>query len=239
VVVESGKQSVVPFSIAIPQNAEPGGHFAAIFFGSQPPGAQGSGQVSVGGKIGVLVLLTVSGSVSEGGGLLDFNTNNNQRFFSTLPVGFSWRVNNTGGDRIVPRGDIKIKNTLQFTSATLEANKAEGSVLPGSARKFEAVWGNKSPVISGEQPESPKGFFAMAGSELSNFHFGWYSAKLNLNWGLSNQTSNASYSFFVIPWQLLLIILVILVIVWFIGKIALKRYNRYIIGRAPAQMPPQ
>ena len=139
----------------------------------------------------------------------------------------------------MPRGDIKIKNTLQFTSATLEANKAEGSVLPGSARKFEADWGNESPMIGGEQPEAPKGFFAMAGSELSDFHFGWYSAKLNLTWGLLNQTSNASFSFFIIPWQLLLIILVILAIVWFIGKIALKRYNRYIIGRAPAQMPPQ
>jgi hypothetical protein len=70
VVLESGKRSIVPFSITIPQNAQPGGHFAAIFFGSQAPGTQGSGQVSIGGKIGVLVLLRVSGEVAEGGGLL-------------------------------------------------------------------------------------------------------------------------------------------------------------------------
>ena len=31
IILESGKRVVIPFSIAIPQNAEPGGHFAVIF----------------------------------------------------------------------------------------------------------------------------------------------------------------------------------------------------------------
>lgn len=240
VVLESGKRSVVPFSIAIPKTAAPGGYFAAIFFGSQEPGAQAGGQVSVGGKIGVLVLLRVSGEVVEGGGLLEFSTKpldkasggEEQRFFTTLPIAFTYRVNNTGGDRVVPLGEIKIKNTLQLTSATLLANKNEGSILPNSVRKFEVVWGQEPQVISGTEQEITTGFFEMAGRQRREFHLGWYTARLNLVWGVTNQTANQSYSFFVIPWQLLLIIFVILFIVGFLGKIGLKKYNRFIITQA-------
>ncbi len=236
VILESGKRSVVPFSITIPQNAEPGGHFAAIFFGSQEPGAMGGGQVSVGGKIGVLVLLRVSGDVAEGGGLLEFIAKDKQRFFSALPVTFTYRLNNTGGDRVVPLGEIKIKNTLRMNSATLLANKNEGSALPGSARKFEVTWGEISqPTNTTEQKTESPGFFEMAGKQWSDFHFGWYTANLNLTWGATNQTANASYSFFVIPWQLLLIILIIAVIIGFLGKIGLKKYNRRIIAQAQQQ----
>ena len=236
VVLESGVRVKVPYSITIPQNAEPGGHFAAIFFGSQEPGATGGGQVSVGGKIGVLVLLRVSGDVAEGGGLLEFIAKDKQRFFSALPVTFTYRLNNTGGDRVVPLGEIKIKNTLRMNSATLLANKNEGSALPGSARKFEVTWGEISqPTNTTEQKTESPGFFEMAGKQWSDFHFGWYTANLNLTWGATNQTANASYSFFVIPWQLLLIILIIAVIIGFLGKIGLKKYNRRIIAQAQQQ----
>lgn len=236
ITLESGVRVKVPYSITIPANAEPGGHFAAIFFGSQEPGATGGGQVSVGGKIGVLVLLRVSGQVAEGGGLLEFIAKDKQRFFSALPVTFTYRLNNTGGDRVVPLGEIKIKNTIQLTSATLLANKNEGSVLPGSARKFEVTWGEVSqPANTTEQKTESPGFFEMAGRQWSDFHLGWYTANLNLTYGVTNQTSNASYSFFVIPWQLLLIILIMLVIIGFLGKIGLKKYNRRIIAQAQQQ----
>lgn len=236
VFLESGVRVKVPYSIAIPANAEPGGHFAAIFFGSQEPGVQGGGQVSVGGKIGVLVLLRVSGEVAEGGGLLEFSAKDKQRFFSMVPVTFTYRINNTGGDRVIPKGEIKIKNTLRLTSATLLANKSEGSILPSSARKFEVVWGEVSPPVNNtEQKTESPGFLEMAGKQWSDFHFGWYTANLNLSWGVTNQTANASYSFFVIPWQLLLIILIIVAITGFLGKMGLKKYNRWIIAQATQQ----
>src|SRR3989344_6620804 len=94
VTLESGKSIDIPYSITVPKNAEPGGYFAAIFFGSQAPGVQGGGEVSIGAKIGVLVLLRVSGEVAEGGGLLEFIAKDSQRFFSTLPVAFVYRINN-------------------------------------------------------------------------------------------------------------------------------------------------
>ena len=234
VILESGRRVVIPFSIVIPQNAEPGGHFAAIFFGSQAPGTQGGGEVSIGGKIGVLVLLRVSGEVTEGGGLLEFAAKDNQRFFSTLPVAFMYRINNTGGDRVVPHGEVTIKNTIRITSAKLLANENEGSVLPSSARKFEVVWGEEF-VSTSEESESP-GFFSMAGRQLKDFHLGWYTANLNLVWGDdASQTASAAYSFFIIPWQLLLIVIIIGGVLWFAGTIGLRKYNRHIIAQATKQ----
>lgn len=224
VTLKPKEEKTIPFSIQIPKNAEPGGHFAAILWGTTPSQATQGGQVAVGGRLGVLILLKVSGEVKQGGGLLDFGAQN--KFFSSLPITFAYRFNNTGGDRVVPQGEIKIKNLFGFTSATIPVNKKEGSVLPGSARKFEVLWGEELQKTDGGEQF---GFFEMAGKQWSDFHFGWYTAHLDLNWGATNQTANASYSFFVIPWQLLLIILIILAVLGFLGRIGLKRYNRWII----------
>lgn len=159
VVLEPGQRLTVPFSIAIPEDAEPGGHFSAIFFGSQSPTAQGGGEVTIGGKLGILVLLRVSGEVAEGGGLLEFSTYEKQRFFTVLPVTFIYRINNTGGDRVVPHGELKIKNTFRLTTEKLMANEKEGSVLPGSTRRFEVSWGEQSSLPGANEQT---GFFNMA-----------------------------------------------------------------------------
>lgn len=220
VTVPAGERVKIPFSFTIPKDAEPGGHFAAVFFGSQPPGTQG-GEVSIGGKVGMLVLLRVSGYVPEGGGLVEFTSKEKNRFFTALPITFLYRFNNTGGDRVVPMGDIKIKNTFRMVGDTLTANKNEGSVLPNSTRKFEVAW-------SAEGNSGQTGFFAMVAREWKDFHFGWYTAEVNISWGLTNQKATATYNFFVIPWQLLIIVCVALTI----GLMGLKKYNRFIVAQA-------
>jgi hypothetical protein len=233
VALDRAQRVKVPFSITIPAGTEPGGYFAAIFWGSSPPGTGASGEVSIGGKIGILVLLRVSGEVEESGGILDFGAN--KKLFSSVPIAFSYRINNTGGDRIVPLGDIAIKNTFRLTSIKLPANQKEGSVLPSSARKFDVVWDEKldvkNPVAEKDQSTS---FFAMASKQWREFHFGWYTANLDLVWGTTNQTANASYHFFIFPWQLLTIISLVVVIIFFVLRLGLKKYNRFIIAQAQA-----
>jgi len=103
VTIEPGQRIPVPYSIFVPNNAKAGGYFAAIFFGSQPPTGSDAGEVSIGGKIGVLVLLSVSGDVEESAGLSGFTTANENKFFDGLPVDFAFTFNNDGGDRVVPK----------------------------------------------------------------------------------------------------------------------------------------
>lgn len=225
--VNSQEKKVLPFTIKIPADAEPGGYFAAVFLGSQPPTNAEGGTVSIGGKIGILVLLRVNGDIKEGAGLTEFGTLGKKRFFSNLPVSLIYKVNNSGGDRIVPIGDIKIKNTIRLNSATIYLNEGKGSVLPGSVRKFEAVWGEKI------KDDKAKSFFESAWFQIKNFHIGVYTAKINMTWGESNTSVNSdSFTFFVIPWQLLTIVLGLLIFIGFFGILALRKYNKFIIKKA-------
>lgn len=225
VVLAAGERSVVPYSITIPDDTKPGGYFAAIFFGTQPPATAGGGEVSVGGKIGILVLLSVSGEIEDKAGINSFTTAGERRMFSSLPVAFEYVFNNTGGDRIVPRGEITIKNTFRVVSETLIANEHKGSVLPNSTRRFTTVW-------TEDATKEDKGFLGTVVAQLKDFRFGWYTANLSMVYGESAQLVAASYSFFIIPWQLLLLVVLIVAVVWFLFKVWIARLRRQILAEA-------
>lgn len=230
ITLNNQSETKVPFSITIPQNTKPGGYFAAVFFGTQPTNNVTNSEVSVGGKVGVLILLRVNGEIEEKGGLLSFGLIDGKRFQSTLPITFEYRFNNVGGDRIVPKGTVTVLNTFRFKSDVLDANPSQGSVLPGSSRKFQSVLGDfDSQDI--DLVES-RGFFNQAKKQFANFKFGWYTAKLDLVWGNTSQKTVSSYNFFIIPWQALVIILAGLFVILKGFKFMLIRYNRWILKQA-------
>ncbi len=216
------ERAEVPFKITIPAGTEPGGYFAALFFGNQPQ--NNDGQVSIGGRIGVLVLLRVNGDISENGETT-FSTKNNNKFFDATPVSFEYRFSNNGGDRVVPKGDIVIKNIFGTETATLKANEIDGSVLPGSGRRFTTLWGE----------EQSLNFFEKIKHQIKDFHFGYYTAHLNLGWGLSQQTSHNTTSFFMLPWQLLVVLIAIVSLFLFTIKKILKSYRAAIIREIQKQ----
>ncbi|HXK37964.1 MAG TPA: hypothetical protein VJ579_02770 [Candidatus Paceibacterota bacterium] len=222
--IATGERVKVPFTITIPQSAKPGGYFAAEFFGTEQPKSGNPGDVSIGGKVGVLVLLSVNGDVEQAAGLSGFSGKGAQRFFTMLPVTLEYVFNNKGGDRVVPKGDIVIKNSFRSITAKLLANEREGSVLPGSPRRFSVAWGNE---VSNEE----RGFFSLALLQLSDFHFGWYTADLSLAWGDVPQTAVATYHFFVFPWQLMVCVFLVIVVLRFI----LLQYKKNIIAAATNQ----
>jgi hypothetical protein len=216
--IAQGEKIVVPYTITIPADAEPGGYFSAIFWGSQDPKTQEAGEVAIGGKLGVLIMLRVAGDIHEEAGLSEFGAGS--RLFTTLPVGFSYRFTNKGEDRVVPLGSITIKNTLGTEVATLKANESEGNVLPNSSRKFQVMWGDKNAVKA-------IGFWNQAKAEFSDFHFGLYRAKVEVVWGSTNNVETGSTWIFLLPWHALTIVVLVLAIAFFF----LKQYNAWIISR--------
>lgn len=221
------EKKTVPFSITIPAGTEPGGYFSAVFFGSQPV-SENVGEVSIGGKIGVLLLLKVNGDVREGAGLADYGTDGEKKVYSTLPVKLFYKINNTGADRIVPEGKITILNTFRMNSADIVLNEGRGSILPNSSRKFEAVW-----VDDVRDPKEVKNFFSQALWQIKDFHLGWYTAKLNVVVGATGSTPiTKDFHFFVIPWQLLTLLLIFFVGFGIVGKFILHKYNKWIINQA-------
>jgi len=231
ITVGPGESKVVDFAVTIPATAEPGGYFAAIFLGTNPP-SQDQSQLSIGARIGTLVLFRVNGEIEEGGALLEFGTKNQKKFFAALPINFYYRFQNTGADRVLPKGNLEIKNIFGQTVKNLNPNPTQGSVLPRSIRRFEVWW------QSGDSEEAPseqykkQGFFEAAAYQWNNFALGSFSANLGIVYGESNENAVADFSFFVLPWQLLTIIILALLITWLLLRFIIKRYNRFIIKRA-------
>jgi hypothetical protein len=220
----------IPIKVTIPQNAEPGGHFAAVFWGTLPPNTGGN-SVTIGAKMGLLVLLRVNGQVSEQGGVIEFFTKNKLKFYTSLPVSFYYRFQNLGGDRIKPKGELKIKNVFGITEKKLNGNPVDGNVLPNSIRKFEIVWQGRD----GANPPEEKingNFFNKVAYEWRNFALGHYKAKLELVYGTKDEVTNSAFSFWVFPWHLIIIVLILLVLVYLIGRKLLRYYNSWVIGKA-------
>ncbi len=223
--------------LSVPTDADAGGHFAAILLRNEPPqiAAEADG-VAIGSQIGMLVLLRVSGDFTEGADILEFSTAQNRKFFSTLPVDFFYRFQNNGEDWAKPLGDVVIENAWGKTKKIIPANPTGGNVLPKSIRKYTASWLTKSGDTENPQnqppPSAPNTFFAKVQHQATYAPIGWYKARLTLTYGSQNQNrAQITTSFWIIPWELLAVVIPSGIVALLILRLALKQYNKYIIAR--------
>lgn len=228
-----------PYEIQIPQDTQPGSYLAAIFFGNTPAEATEAGQVTIGTKLGTLLFLNLPGAEVKGAGVIEFATENG-KFFSYLPVNLYYRFSNDGAVKIMPSGNIDIKCLFGRTVGNLDANLSRGNVLPNSIRKFVATWErlNQDNLNKKEDANEKElieigenvGFFDAVKIQLNNFAFGKYTADLNLQYG-ENNTVTKQTSFWVIPWQLLSIVLFALIIIILLFRGMMKRHNKKLIEK--------
>lgn len=212
------ERKILPFTINIPNNADPGGHFAALFIGTNP-GDQSDGQVLIGTKLGTLVLLTVKGEIVAKGGINDFTIIDGGGLITSSPKEFVYRFSNDGQDRINPIGKVTIRNTLGVTTDILDANPTQGNILPKSIRKFSIEY-TKDPI--------DMSFFGIVKHQMSNFALGYYKATLDVKFGES-LTDRRSVSYFVFPWQMLIIATALFYLIFITLKKLLKKYNAWVI----------
>ena len=203
--------------IVVPKNAEPGGHFGVIRFTAVPPELEGTG-VALSASIGALILLKVSGAIKENVTLAEFSTVHATKvngkdpvykktnFFEYGPIDFIVRAHNEGSVHEKLKGTIEVKDWAGKKVASVIVNDKGGNVLPGSIRRFAETLNNKQ-------------------------LFGHYSASLALTYS-SDKKLNASIGFWVIPWKLILIVVLILIVLFFLLKYGLRRYNKHIIAQA-------
>jgi len=227
VVLDQMERKEIAYTIKVPKNADPGGHFAVIFWSTQPPVLKGTG-VAIAGKIGTLVLLRIAGEIEEKGQLLEFDTIDSRGFFTRLPVDFYLRFENQGNVHLKPQGEIKIEGLFNVTStpATLLVNMAGGNVLPDSIRRYENSWTKSGLVFS------PQGFFEELKAQWKGFSLGKFTARLNLFYGVEGKQVRAEKSFWVFPWLLILTIAIGVIAVIFGLKVGIKKYNAWIVRKA-------
>jgi hypothetical protein len=234
-----GETIDLPVEIAVPQDAEPGGHFAAVFFLSEPPPAgDDSGKVGIGAKLGSLILLRVNGNFVQNATILEFNTTGKKRIFTQLPIEFFYRFQNTGDDHQKPLGDILIKNIFGQTTKILTANTIDGSVLPKSIRRFTSVWTESGGPLKQEPVVELKAvphatYWQAVRQQWHHFAFGRYTAKLKVIYGTKElKSAHSEFVFYIIPWQLLSLLVPSAIILLLLARFGIKRYNRFIVQRA-------
>ncbi len=225
--------------INVPKDAEPGGHYAVIFWSTAPPKGQAGGSgVGITTRVGALVLLDVSGNVVESAEVRNFKSSSN--FFRNLPVGFSFDFINNGSVHLKPQGEILIKNFWGKTVAILNANPAEAYALPNTDRVIIASsWEpekNQEELKSKFNEEGSNGSFSIIKEEINGFAFGYYTANLYVEHGKKPDSAKAKFGFWVIPLKLLFLVLIILSLIILVVTIAIKKYNRWVINMAKERL---
>lgn len=141
VTVPAGESGEVPFTVAVPPDAEPGGHYAAILIGTQPSTMELSGPtMQISSYVSSLVFVRIRGEAVESGRIREFRTE--QYLHDTARADFLVRFENTGNTHLKPAGTITIYNMWGKERGELAVNQERhfGNVLPGSTRRFSFVW---------------------------------------------------------------------------------------------------
>lgn len=181
----------VNYTVQVPENAEPGGHYAAIFAEAKGEKPEEGTVVLARAKLGCLLLVTARGDIIERGNIEEFSTSKN--IYSAPPVDFAVRFKNTGTVHVKPRGDIKIYSWTGRLQTSLPVNEKMGNVLPVSIRKFEPQW-------------------------TPTFALGKYKATCDLVYGTEAKELSAETSFWLVPWSIIVIAALVIIFIIIIAK---------------------
>lgn len=238
-----GERIVVPVTINPPSDAEPGGHYVLVTFGTTPTTATEGGEVTLGQAVGSLFLLRVFGDVQESGSIVEFSAD--PTAMNRLPVSFMTRFENAGNIHLRPTGAITLTNMLGRDVTTVDVNTEGRAVLPDSIRRYDSVWekgevkdADGNAIAATEDSHASDGnlwssFWTELGNEWRNFAFGRYKATVALTAGSGGLiTDTATLTLWVIPWRVLTIFIVGLVILVLLVIVGIKRYNAWILSKA-------
>ena len=208
IVIAPQKSVDIPYTIKLPENTEPGGHYAAILTGTKAPDKiQGSG-IGISSMISSLIMLKVKGDIKEQGRILEFITD--KSLYKNPDANFAVKFENLGNVHVQPRGDIRVYDYYNKEVGIIEINKGTefGNVLPGTSRKWNFDW-------KGEEGLT---------------HMGRYKADLVLSYGdQAKQTDNRSIYFWVVNLKVVGIILGSIIL--FIGLLVffIKLYVKRVV----------
>lgn len=228
--IAPGEYLEFPVIINIPKNAEPGGHYGVIFFGTVPQSESRKTGVQLGMKIGVLVIIDVAGDAQEDVSLLSFQTKGDQSLFNHLPVTFETRLQNDGNVHVKPSGVITIRNLFGGVAAEIPFNSQDGNLLPETKRKYEDIWYKDLQFYdAGESSDSNQSFLDKLKLEWNNFALGYYKATVKMNVGRHAENYLAADTgFWVFPWRVMTVGILLLVFLVLIFKI----YNSLVMKKA-------
>jgi hypothetical protein len=182
-VLKPGEIQKLDLVIVVPENANPGGHYAAVVYQPAEDATLGNTGSKVNPSVASLLYLTVEGDIKEDANVSRFEV---PGFSEFGPINFNTEIENLSEVHIKPQAQIKVYNLLNQTATTLDLE--EKNIFPGRARQFENTWNKK-------------------------WLFGRFKAQLSGSYGATGQALLATAYFWVIPWRLILVVVLTLALI--------------------------
>jgi len=207
--IEGGQWYTQKVNIDAPEDAGFSYSFVILISRNESAPATG-GTTSIEGSIAIFTLLNTNrpDAVKK----LDLsNFVSIKKSYEYLPAEFETSVYNSGNTIIQPKGNIFIGRgeNDQEPLAVLKINPNDGYIIPNSKRVLKTQWNDGFPS------RDENGKLVWDWSKLSKLRVGRYTAKAILIYddGLRDVPIEATATFWVLPWKILLIGLVILLLI--------------------------
>lgn len=206
-----GEWKTIPFTFSPPEEAA-----LSYFYTLQvtrPLTAKSDG-TAITGVPTILLLADVNSPFAKRELVLDDFSVEHQAIEYT-PQNFSIKIKNTGNVHAVPTGNIFIDGQGQKDLAVLSLNPAQSSILPQTTREFTVQWNDGFPrwVEEVNQQGEKKHRLEWDFSKAHLFRFGRFTAHLLLVYdnGTRDVPIESSVTFWVLPWKLFLLTLLIII----------------------------
>lgn len=136
-----GKSTDIPFAIHVPQDAPPGGHYAALLISAVPSEDISSNQITVKNSITSLILVRVAGHVYEEVVIPEFSSS--KKIYTNTDAEFVLSLRNMGNVHIAPQGSIAIYDMLGREKKTISVvgkNNTSAYIYPRTDMRFVKTW---------------------------------------------------------------------------------------------------
>jgi len=215
--VQPNEWKSITMTVSLPKTAAFDYYYAVTFSRADSTVTAADRQAKVQGGTAILVLVEadVPGAVRTAQ-ITSFTTSH--KTYEFLPVDFSIKIKNTGNVHLAPTGNIFISQGKKVID-TIQVNATAGNVLPGSSRIFQAAWTNGFPVYETKtaggsvvlKNGQPVKELSWKVTQIKNLRAGRYTAHLTMVYddGHRDVPLDATVSFWVIPWRLIAIFVLI------------------------------
>jgi hypothetical protein len=218
----SNQWQTIKMKIDVPKSAAFGYYFAVEYLRASDVAPQ-PGKAVAHGAVATFILLNAESKGAMREAKIESLTAD-KKSYEFLPADFTVKVKSTGNVHVAPYGNIFIaKGDKQV--ASIDINSDRGNVLPKGSRFFAASWTDGFPVYqtkksadgqtladkNGQPQKSLKWDF----SQANRLRFGHYTAHLVMIYdnGQRDVPMEATVSFWVIPWRVIGISIIIGILV--------------------------
>lgn len=189
-VLSPKEQKIVSFTISVPKNAEPGGHYGTILASTESVSGPKATGATIVQRVGSLVLLTVPGKMKEGLLVKRFTA---PHYSEYGPIPFTIVFKNTGTVHVKPTGFITI--TDWWGKKVADLRFPSHNILPNGVRLIKVSFPKK---------------WLWAGK---------YTATLSGSYGPSTiHLTPSVVTFWAFPWKVGLGVLIVLLLLFLIRK---------------------